>query len=119
MAAKFGSVDEYIGSFGDDIRDRLEDIRRPIRTVIPDAGEKISYDMATFTVGGKALVYLAGWKHHISVYPVPAGDDQFEQAVARYRVEKGTLKLPLSEPVPHELIERLVELLVAQRAPSD
>ncbi|TQF65767.1 hypothetical protein FK531_20265 [Rhodococcus spelaei] len=118
MAEKFVTVDEYIASFPDDVRAILEQIRAAIHRTVPEATEKISYDIPTATLDGKHLVYFAGWKHHVSVYPLPAGDPEFERELAPYRSGPGTAKFPLGKPVPYELIERMVELLVEQRATS-
>lgn len=109
------TVDEYIASFPPEVRPVLEDARRAVRAAVPDAGETISYGIATFTVAGRSLVYLAGWKHHVSVYPVPSGDPALEAAIAPYRAAKGTLKFPLNRPVPYDLIERVAARLLAQR----
>jgi uncharacterized protein YdhG (YjbR/CyaY superfamily) len=108
-------VDEYIASFPPEVRPVLEEARRAVRTAVPGAGETISYGIATFTVDGRHLVYLAGWKHHVSVYPVPSGDPALEAAMAPYRAAKGTLKFPLDKPVPYDLIERVAARLLAQR----
>jgi uncharacterized protein YdhG (YjbR/CyaY superfamily) len=78
-------------------------------------GETISYSIPTFTLEGKHLVYVGAWKNHVAVYPVPAGDAAFEAEIASYRAGRGTLRFPLRKPVPYDLIERLVGLLVAQR----
>jgi uncharacterized protein YdhG (YjbR/CyaY superfamily) len=77
-------------------------VRRPI------AGETITYQIPTITLDGTAMLYFAGWKHHISLYPVPTGDEAFEQQVEPYRSAKSTLKFPLSEPIPYDLIEQVV-----------
>jgi uncharacterized protein YdhG (YjbR/CyaY superfamily) len=112
----FATVDEYIASFPPDVRSVLEEARRRIHAVVPAAGEAISYGIATFTLDGRYLVYLAGWKRHISVYPVPSGDEAFEQAIAPYRSAKSTVRFPLNKAVPYELIERVVEVLLTRRA---
>ena len=111
----FATVDEYIASFPPDARSVLQEARRRIHAVVPAAGETISYGIASFTLGGRYLVYLACWKRHVSLYPVPTGDEAFEQAIAPYRSAKSTVKFPLNRAVPYELIERVVELLLTQR----
>jgi len=115
LATTFATVDEYISSFPDDVRFHLEEIRRRIRAAVPEASETISYQIPTFTLDGSAFVYVAGWKHHIAVYPIPTGDESLEQVLAPYRAAKGTLKFPLKEPIPYDLIERVAILLAADR----
>jgi uncharacterized protein YdhG (YjbR/CyaY superfamily) len=115
MGVMATTVDEYIESFPPDVRTVLQQARRAIRRAVPGIGETISYGIASFTVGGRHLVYLAGWKHHLSVYPVPSGDDALDAAIAPFRAAKGTLKFPLNKPVPYDLIERVAARLLAQR----
>ncbi|GAA5198940.1 iron chaperone [Arthrobacter gyeryongensis] len=82
---------------------------------VPGAADRISYGIPTITLDGHYVVYFAAWKHHISVYPVPDGDEAFESEISPFRAAKGTLKFPLGKPIPHELIEKAATLL-AERA---
>jgi uncharacterized protein YdhG (YjbR/CyaY superfamily) len=117
MAARFTTIDEYIDSFPEEVQDVLQRVRRTILAAAPPgAGQTISYGIPTVTLDGRYLVYFAGWKHHVSVYPVPGGDAAFEEVVAPYRAAKGTLRFPLREPMPYDVITRVVSALVAQRA---
>jgi uncharacterized protein YdhG (YjbR/CyaY superfamily) len=111
----FATVDEYIGSFPQDVQFALEEVRRTIHSAVPGAGETISYQIPTITVNGRYLVYFAGWKHHVSLYPLPEVDEAFAEELTPYRSGKGTVKFPLGEPIPHHIIERLVTLLGQQR----
>ena len=106
----FQSIDEYIAACPPESQDYLQQIRRLIHTLVPDANEKISYQMAAFERNGKNLIHFAGWKKHVSLYPVPAGSEAFERQIAKYAGGKGTLKFPLDEPLPLKLIERVVKL---------
>lgn len=106
------SVDEYIAGFPEDIQKQLKRIRAVIRAAAPEAHEKISYKIAGYELNGRNLVYFAGWKKHISLYPIPAGDEAFQKAISKYVDGKGTLKFPLDEPLPLKLIERVVNLHV-------
>ena len=116
MAPRFASVDDYIASYADETRTQLEGVRRAIREAVPDAGEKISYGMATFTVDGKPLVYYAGWKNHVGLYPVPTGDAVFEEAIGPYRRAKDTVRFPINRPVPLELIAEITALCLQRLA---
>ena len=109
----FNSIDEYIASFPEDVQKVLEDIRATIKAISPDAKEKISYQIAAFELNGRNLIHFAGWKKHVSLYPIPAGDEAFEKKIAKYVAGKGTLKFPLDEPMPLELIEEVVRLRLA------
>src|SRR5664279_646452 len=119
MATSFATIDDYIASFSADVQPILQQVRKTIRDVVPGAEETISYGMPTVTLDGRYLVYFAGWKNHVSVYPAPAGDDSFERRIAPYRASRGTLKFPLRQPVPYDLIEEVVQVLVKQRAGAD
>jgi len=110
---KFISVDEYIASFPEEARKVLEQVRATIRTVAPQAREKISYNMAAFELDGVNLIYFAGWKRHISLYPIPSGDEAFNTRIAPYIDGKGTLKFPLDKPLPFDLIRGIVEAKLA------
>jgi uncharacterized protein YdhG (YjbR/CyaY superfamily) len=105
------TVDAYIASFPPEVQTRLEDIRAAIAAAAPEATETISYGIPTFKLSGTYLLYFAGWKRHLSVYPIPLGDHALTEAVAPWRAAKGTLRFPLSEPTPLHLIP----LLVAER----
>ena len=116
------SVDDYIRTFPEDVQGILERIRRIMREAAPAAVETISYGMPTLLLDGKHLVHFAGWKHHVSVYPVPAADeadDAFEREIAPYRSGKSTAKFPLARPVPYDLIETLVAHLASPHHGSD
>ena len=81
----YTTIDEYISTFPEDIQAVLEKVRQSIQKAAPEAAETISYGMPTFNVNGKHLVFFAGWKHHISLYPIPAGDEAFQQEIAQYK----------------------------------
>lgn len=109
------SIDEYIEPFPPPVRKILTRIRKTVRRAVPDGEETISYGIPTIKIDGRYVVYFAGWKHHISVYPIPGGDAAFERELAPYEAAKGTLKFPLSEPIPYDLIGRVAAKLAAAR----
>src|SRR5476651_733467 len=102
-------IDGYISQFPGDVQAILENVRATIRHTAPDAKEVISYQMPAFKKHG-ILMYFAAWKKHIGLYPPISGDKALEKAVARYAGPKGNLQFPLDEPMPLELIERIVKL---------
>ena len=91
----------------------LEKVRATIRQAAPEAKETISYMMPAFTQHG-ILVYIAAWKNHIGMYPPISGNKTLEKAIARYAGPKGNLQFPLDEPMPLDLIGRIVMLRVKQ-----
>jgi len=115
MAGQWRTVEEYIGSFPEEVQAVLREVRRRILRVVPEAGETISYQIPAVTLNGKSLVQFAAWKHHISLYPVPDADPAFAAELAPYLTNKNTLRFPLDEPIPGGLIERVVTLLAQQR----
>ena len=112
---EFGSVEEYIGSFPAGVQPILEQVRRAILDAVPGAAETISYHIPTITLGGRPLLYFAGWQRHISLYPAPAGDEALERRLGPYRAARSTLKFPLSQPVPYDLIAQVAKLSLRQR----
>ena len=110
----FNSIDEYIASFPKDVQKIMEELRATIKAAAPEAGEKISYGIPTFTLNGKYLIYFAGWKNHISIYPIPTGSEAFNKQVSKYVEGKGTLKFPIDKPSPLKLITKIVKLKVAE-----
>lgn len=101
------TVDEYVQSFPDPVRQALQSVRERIREVIPEAEERISYGIAGFRLDGKALLYIAGWARHVSMYPVPDGDDALTADTAPFRSGRGTLRFPVDEPIPLDLVGRV------------
>ncbi|HME07255.1 MAG TPA: DUF1801 domain-containing protein [Bryobacteraceae bacterium] len=111
--AKPKSIDEYIASFSPEVQAILAKIRLTIRKAAPGAKEIISYRMPAFTLNG-VLVYFAAFKKHVGLYPPVRGDASLEKAISSYRGEKGNLRFPLDQPIPYDLIERIVKLRVKQ-----
>ena len=106
-------IDGYLSQFPADVQAILEQVRTTIRHAAPEAKETISYLMPAFKQHGM-LVYFAAWEKHIGLYPPISGDKAVEKAVARYARPKGNLQFPLNEPIPYDLIERIVKLRVKQ-----
>lgn len=108
------TIDEYISTFPADVQAILEKVRQTIHKAAPEAAETMSYGIPTFNRNGKHLVFFAGWKHHISVYPLPAGDAAFQQSMAHYKRAKGSIQFPLDQPIPYDLVEQLVTFLIME-----
>ena len=106
-------IDTYIARFPANVRAILEKVRTTIRAAAPEAEETISYQMPAFKQHG-ILVYFAAWKEHIGLYPPVSGDKTLEKTVARYAGPKGNLQFPLDQPIPYDLVERIVRLRVKQ-----
>lgn len=106
-------IEQYISKFTPAVQKILKKIRATIRKAAPEATEKISYQMPAFKLNG-ILVYFAAWQKHIGLYPPITGDKAIEKEIAPYAGEKGNLQFPLDQPIPYELIERIVKLRVKQ-----
>ena len=106
-------IDGYISKFPADVQAILEQVRTTIASAAPDAEETISYMMPAFKQHG-ILVYFAAWAKHVGMYPPISGNKTLEKAIARYAGPKGNLQFPLGEPIPYDLIERIVKLRVKQ-----
>ena len=102
------TIDEYIAGSAPKVRPILENIRHIIRKVAPDAKEIISYRMPAFTQGG-ILIYFAAFKAHIGIFPPFSGDPALEAALSPYAGPKRNLKFPLNQPIPYDLITRIVQ----------
>ena len=118
MATTCNDVESYIGSFPPEVQAILNTVRERVMTLRPDLGEKISYQIPTVTLGGKSLVYYAGWKHHLGMYPVPVMDPAFEAEIGPYRAKTDTLQFKYKQPIPYDLIERIVAELLDRRSPG-
>lgn len=102
------SVDDYIAGFPDETQKVLHQIRVAIRKAAPQAGEKISYGMPTFTMNGTYLIYFAGYKKHVSLYPAPRQAKEFKKELSQYKGGKGTVQFPLDKRLPLDLIARIL-----------
>jgi uncharacterized protein YdhG (YjbR/CyaY superfamily) len=107
------SIDEYIAGFPHDVQKLLEEMRTTIRRAAPDAEEKISYQIPTFALKGN-LVHFAAFKKHIGFYPSSSGIEKFKDELSAYAGSKGTVRFPFGEPIPFDLIGRIVEFRVGE-----
>jgi len=107
------SIDEYILKFPPDIQEILEMIRKVIKKAAPDAEEKISYQMPTFVLHGN-LVHFAAFKNHIGLYPTPSGIEAFKDELSGYKGAKGSIRFPIDQPIPYELISKIVKVRVIE-----
>jgi uncharacterized protein YdhG (YjbR/CyaY superfamily) len=117
QAARFHSIDEYIATFPEDVQVILRDMRATIRAAAPDAEERISYQMPAFALNG-ILVYFAAFKNHIGFYPTSSGIEAFRQELSAYEGSKGAVRFPIGEPLPKDLITRIVRYRVAENLKS-
>ena len=101
-----GTMDDYIKAFPKDVQSILGKIRQSIREAVPEAEETISYRMPAFKLKGRVLVYFAAFRRHIGLYP-PA-PREFKNEVSAYEGPKGNLKFPISDPIPYDLVTRIV-----------
>ena len=111
----FKSVDEYIRTHPEDVQAILQRVRSVVRTAVPGAEEVISYQIPSYKLRGGYVVYFAGWKRHYSLYPATAHlVAAFKDELAAYEVSKGTIRFPLSQPVPVKLIGRIAKFLAKE-----
>ena len=109
----FQSIDEYIGTFPENVQETLKELRAVIRAAAPGATEKISYQMPAFAWNG-ILVYFAAYKRHIGFYPTGSGVEAFRNELAEYKGSKGSVQFPIDKPMPYDLIRRIVQFRVEE-----
>jgi uncharacterized protein YdhG (YjbR/CyaY superfamily) len=106
----FKSIDDYIASRPEAEQRVLERVRKIIRKALPGANEMISYQIPTYKLHGRPVLYFAGWSQHYSLYP---SNDRlvaaFKDQLAPYEISKGTIRFPLTEPIPVKLIENIAK----------
>lgn len=112
---QFRTIDEYILTFPEEAQIILEKVRETIRKAVPAAEETISYQIPTFKLDGRYLVYFAGYKNHVSLYPLPSSDE-IATELAPYKAGKGTVRFALDRPIPYGLIRKMVQSLKKERA---
>jgi uncharacterized protein YdhG (YjbR/CyaY superfamily) len=110
---EFKAIDEYIATFPKNIQIILEELRQAIRDSAPDAEEVISYQMPAFRLKG-ILVYFAALKNHIGFYPTSSAVTKFRKDLSKYEVSKGTVRFPIEEPIPLDLVKKMVRYRVKE-----
>jgi uncharacterized protein YdhG (YjbR/CyaY superfamily) len=108
------TIDAYIAAFPAETRRALEEMRALIRSAAPEATETISYAIPTFDMNGQHLVHFAGYEQHIGFYPTGRGVEAFKEELTSYKSGKGSVQFPLDQPVPWDLVRRIVASRVAQ-----
>jgi uncharacterized protein YdhG (YjbR/CyaY superfamily) len=110
------SIDEYIAGFPPQTAKVLAELRALIKSSAPGATETISYAMPTFDLNGRHLVHFAGYARHVGFYPIPAGIEAFREELKPYKQGRGSVQFPLGQPLPKDLIRRMVEFRVRENA---
>jgi uncharacterized protein YdhG (YjbR/CyaY superfamily) len=107
------TIDAYIAQYPQEVQQILQKIRAAIKEAAPQALEKISYQMPGFAFHG-ALVWFGVHQHHIGFYPTGAGIEAFKEQLSAYKSSKGAVQFPLDQPIPYDLIRRIVKYRVAE-----
>ena len=110
---EYTTIDEYISRYPADVQERLQALRATIRAAAPEAEECISYGMPAFRLHGN-LVYFGAAKRHIGFYPTPNGLEAFQEELAPYAASRGTAQFPYDQPLPLELVDKIVRYRVAE-----
>ena len=108
------TIDAYIAGFPKETQDRLQRVRQVISQAAPDAEEAMRYQMPTFRLAGKNLVHFAAFAHHIGLYPTPSGVAAFKKELSAYKQGKGSVQFPLNEPLPYDLVKKIVMFRVKE-----
>jgi uncharacterized protein YdhG (YjbR/CyaY superfamily) len=107
-------VNDYISSFPEDTQQILIQIRKIILQEAPDAIESIAYKMPAYKINGKPLIYFAGFKNHIGLYATPSAHSEFKDELSGYKHGKGSVQFQINQPVPFDLIRKLVKFRVKE-----
>src|SRR5439155_27280040 len=111
---QFKTIDEYIQASPTDVQGILQSLRLTIRKAAPKAVETISYQMPTFKLNGKGLVYFAAFKSHIGFYPIPSGVEACKKELSPYKKGEGSVQFPMDQPMPYDLVKRIVRFRAKQ-----
>ncbi len=109
----YTTIDEYIALFPAQVQAKLNELRATIKAAAPEASEKISYALPTFFLKGN-LVHFGAHANHIGFYPTPSGMDHFQPELSVYKTAKGSAQFPLDQPLPLDLVTRIVKFRVAE-----
>lgn len=112
--ADFTTIDEYILQYPPEIREIMNTMRATIKKAAPEAGEKISWGMATFVLHGN-LVHFSAQKKHLGFHPAPTAIEKFKSELSEYHCSKGTVQFPYGQPLPLELIDKMVRFRVEEQ----
>lgn len=110
---KPATIDEYISTFPQEVQQKLQQMRTAIKQAAPEAQEAIKYAIPAFLYKGN-LVYFAAFSKHIGFYATPTGNEAFAKELAAYHIGKGSIQFPLGQPLPLELITRIVKYRVEE-----
>lgn len=107
-------IEKYISTFPVNVQEILIQIRKVILNIAPDAIEGFGYGMPAYKTNGKPLVYFAAFKNHIGFYATPTGHEKFAAELSSYKQGKGSVQFPINQPIPYDLIKRIVEFRVQE-----
>lgn len=107
-------VDKYISNFLGDTKTRLNEVRKIILDSSPEIVENMAYGMPGYKLNGKPLIYFGAFKTHIGLYATPSGHKKFEMEFSKYKQGKGSVQFPLTEPLPRELIKKVVTFRIKE-----
>ncbi|RYU97380.1 iron chaperone [Emticicia agri] len=107
------NIDEYLIDFPEATQEILQKIRALVHELAPEAKEAIKYAIPTFVLNGN-LVHFAGYKNHIGFYPAPTGTEAFKEDLAPYKTGKGSVQFQLNEPIPYDLIKKIVQFRIGE-----
>ncbi len=110
----FASIDEYISAYPAEVQVILQKLRQTIKAAAPDAVEAMKYGIPTFRLNNKNLVHFGGFKTHIGFFPAPSGIKQFENELKQYQTGKGTIQFPLNQPIPYDVVTKVVKFRVEE-----
>ena len=110
---KATNVDDYISTFPENVQILLKQVRSTIQKAAPEATEDIKYGMPAYLLDGN-LVYFAAFKHHIGLYALPSGNIEFQKELKIYKTGKGSIQFPFNQPMPLELITKIVNFRIAE-----
>lgn len=113
-AVKFKTVEEYIAALPAGTKSAVKELRQTIKKQVPKAEEVISYNIPAFKLEGAKLIWYAGWKEHISLYPRSRTMEAAIKELSAYEGEKGTIKFPLDKPLPVSLIKKIVQFKIKE-----
>ncbi len=102
-------IEIYIQQFPDNVQEILRNLRKLIKDNAPEAEELFAYGMPAYKTNKKPLVYFAAFKNHIGLYATPSGHNKFQNELSKYKQGKGSVQFPFDQPIPYELIEKIVK----------